>query len=249
MSKETANWYSERLGQHVDVVRWGDYGTPVLLFPTAAGDAEECERFLMLKVLAPLLEQRRIKVYSVDSVAGQSWIDRDVPRDVAAQRQHAFDEYVYRELVPAIRTDCKDPSVEVIAAGASIGAFNALAAICRHPDVFKSAICMSGTYDLKKFMGEEMTQDYYYSSPLHFLPNLGEGQHLDALRKRFVLLAHGKGNFEDPQESWRVAHVLGSKNVPNRVDEWGAEWHHDWPTWRDMLPKYLNELLAASATR
>ena len=38
------------------------------------------------------------------------------------------------------------------------------------------------------------------------------------------------------------AHVLGSRGVPNRVDPWGPEWHHDWPTWRRMLPQYLDEL-------
>jgi hypothetical protein len=36
---------------------------------------------------------------------------------------------------------------------------------------------------------------------------------------------------------------LGAKGVPNRVDEWGTEWDHDWPTWRRMMPQYLGELL------
>jgi esterase/lipase superfamily enzyme len=40
-----------------------------------------------------------------------------------------------------------------------------------------------------------------------------------------------------------VAHVLGQKGIPNRVDAWGAEWNHDWPTWRNMMPKYMDELL------
>ena len=72
MSKHSAKWHSARLGKDVNVVRWGELGQPVLLFPTAASDAEECERFLMLRVLSELLEQKRIKVYSVDSVAGQA---------------------------------------------------------------------------------------------------------------------------------------------------------------------------------
>ena len=39
------------------------------------------------------------------------------------------------------------------------------------------------------------------------------------LRERFVLLAHGKGRAEDPEESWKVANALGARNIPNRVDE------------------------------
>ena len=58
-----------------------------------------------------------------------------------------------------------------------------------------------------------------------------------------VLLTHGKGKWESPEESWRVANVLGDKGIPNRVDEWGEEWNHDWPTWRNMLPKYVGELV------
>ena len=42
-------------------------------------------------------------------------------------------------------------------------------------------------------------------------------------------------------ESWAMADILGKKGIPNRVDPWGPEWHHDWPTWRVMLPKYFDE--------
>lgn len=244
MTKESSTWRSERLGnKEVKVVRWGESGTPVLVFPTAAGDCEEAERFKLMHVMAPFLSEKRIKIYSVDSIAGQAWLDSDMPRHQAARVQNQFDAFVYHELVPAIRVDCRQPDVEIIVAGASIGAFNALASICRHPDVFKSAICMSGTYDLKKFMGDEMTTDYHYSSPLHFLPKMGEGDHLNALRKRFILLTHGQGRWEDPKESWNVADVLGAKGIPNRVDAWGKEWDHDWPTWREMMPKYVDEML------
>ena len=52
---------------------------------------------------------------------------------------------------------------------------------------------------------------------------------------------YGEGDYEDIGESWRLAQVLGTKGIPNRVDPWGREWRHDWTTWRAMLPKYLNE--------
>ena len=243
MSKESSRWHSDRLGEEVDVRRWGETGTPVLLFPTAAGDAEECERFLMVDALAPLLAAGRIKLYSVDSVAGRAWTKRGNTAAAAARVQNAFDAFLYHELVPAIRTDCRDDGIEIVVAGASIGAFNALAAICRHPDAFSKAICMSGTYDMSKLMkGEPMTREWRESSPLHFLPDL-QGPILDRLRERFVLLAHGQGRWEEPAQSWRAAEALGHRGIPNRVDEWEEKWDHDWPTWRSMLPKYLEELV------
>ncbi|MCA9539642.1 MAG: prolyl oligopeptidase family serine peptidase [Myxococcales bacterium] len=241
--KLATRWYSERLEQEVNVVRWGTVGVPVLLFPTAGGDAEECERFLMLKVLAPLLETERIKVYACDSVAGRVWIDGESSGSFRGAVQNRFDAFVYHELVPAIRTDCRTPDIEIITAGASIGAFNALAALCRHPDVFKLAICMSGTYDLTRWMGGEYTPDFHVSSPVHFIPKMGEGAHLAKLRERFVLLPTGEGRWEDPAQSWQVAHVLGAKGIPNRVDLWGKDKDHDWMTWREMLPFYLDKMV------
>jgi len=248
MTKLTAKWHSERLGKDVNVVRWGELGTPVLIFPTAAGDAEECERFLMLRVLSELLEQKRVKLYSVDSIAGQAWIDRDLPRDRAAHVQNQFDEFVYRELVPAIRTDCNDPNAEIVVTGASIGAFNALAALCRHPDVFSKAICMSGTYDIERLFTEgKVSRELWHASPLHFMPPMPPGEHLEKLKSRFVLFAHGQGRAEDPNQNWKMANILGAKGIPNRVDDWGKDWPHDWQTWRAMLPKYLGELVPAAS--
>ncbi len=241
MSKLSTRWYSERLGQELLVVRWGEVGTPVLLFPTAGGDAEEIERFHMIDVLAPLLEGGRIKVYSCDSIAGRTMLQGGHSSEHQMWALNQFQQFVYRELVPAIRNDCQSETIGVITAGASIGAFNALAILCRFPEAFTHAVCLSGTYDLDRFFEGRPTEDLYFSSPLHFLRDLG-GETLSRLRTRFVLLASGEGQAENIGESWRAANLLGEKGVPNRVDYWGPSVPHDWPTWRRMLPQYLDEL-------
>ncbi len=70
--------------------------------------------------------------------------------------------------------------------------------------------------------------------------------HLDVLRTCLIVLASGEGRAEDIGESWRMAGALGGKGIPIRVDSWGPGWHHDWPTWREMLPKYLGEWVTGS---
>jgi esterase/lipase superfamily enzyme len=158
--------------------------------------------------------------------------------------QNQFHEYVRNEVVPAIRMDCRSENIPIYAAGASLGAYNALAVLCRYPDIFQGAVCMSGTYNMERFSNGDFTPDLYFSSPLHFLPGL-EGEQLDRLRDRFAILASGEGRAEDMGETWRMADALGRKGIPNRVDPWGPDWHHDWPTWRRMLPQYLEELIGA----
>lgn len=238
--KQVFHWHSPHVEQQVQLVRWGHFGRPVLLFPTAGGDAEEVERFHLIGVLMPLIESGRIKVYSTDSIAGKAWISGKHSAEFCAFLQNMFDALIYTEIVPAIRKDCDTPDIDIITAGASIGAFNAVASICRHPDVFNVAIAMSGTYDLSKYLEDRFIQDFYFASPLHFLPGL-EGPQLELLRTRQILMPSGEGDFEDIGESWRMANVLGAKGIPNRVDPWGSQWRHDWVTWREMLPKYLDE--------
>ena len=240
MTREITSWHSPRLGCDISLARWGHYGTPLLVFPTAGGDALEIERMLMIDALAPALEAGRIKVYSVDSIAGRAWAEKK-PVDYCSQLQNAFDACISDEVVPAIRADCNDAAIEIAVAGASIGAFNAVASICRHPEIFRLAIAMSGSYDFERLFGKRIGGEFYFAAPLMFLPNLGECDELDRLRQRFVLLATGKGRYEYPADSWRMAEVLGSKGVPNRVDAWSEDWHHDWPTWRRMLPQYVDE--------
>lgn len=239
--KVTDRWYSERLQQPISLARWGHYGTPVLVFPTAGGDAEEIERNGLVAACGELVGSGRIKLYSCDSVAGQALVSKHGSAEHQMWLFNQFQECVINEVVPAIRADLGGHAPPVIVAGASIGAFNALAVLCRYPHAFGAAICMSGTYRVDRFFDPAFSEDLYLSSPTHFLPNL-EGPQLDTLRTRFAILASGEGAWENIGESWHAAAVLGSKEVPNRVDSWGPEWEHDWGTWLHMLPRYLDEL-------
>ncbi len=241
--KERTSWHSDRLGGDVGVVRWGEVGTPVLIFPTAGGDAEEIERFHVISALSDLLADGRLKVYSCDSVAGRALATSEGSPRHRGRVQDAFQEFVFHEVVPAIRADCQDESVEIVTAGASIGAFNALAHLVRYPHVFSKALCMSGTFDLSKFIKDgDPGPEFRSSSPVHYAEHL-DGEHLEKLRTRFALFASGEGKAEDIGESWRAAEALGAKGIPNRVDSWGPEWDHDWPLWRKMLPQYLAEMV------
>lgn len=234
-------WHSERMGQDITVARWGSIGRPVLVFPTAGGDAEEIEREGLVDACAPLLADGRIKLYSCDSVAGRAMLAEWGTPDYRLWLLNEFHECVRHEVVPAIRADSGGAEMLIITAGASIGAFNAVATMCRYPDVIGAAVGMSGTYDVQRFYDDRFTHDLYVASPLHFLPNL-ESWPLDVLRQRFAVLATGEGRWETAEHSWDMAEVLGAKGVPNRVDNWGPQWDHLWPTWHRMLPQYLGEL-------
>jgi esterase/lipase superfamily enzyme len=240
--KVTQRWYSDRLQHEIGMARWGHFGVPVLVFPTAGGDAEEIERHHLVEACGELIESGRVKLYSCDSVAGRALATGVGSAEYRMWLFNQFHSTIRNEVVPAIRTDLGGHSVPIVTAGASIGAFNAVAVLCRYPDQFSAALGMSGTYDLQRFLPDDrFTEDLYFSSPMDFLPGL-DGEQLELLRQRRVILASGEGAWEDIGSSWSMADTLGRKGVPNRVDSWGPDWEHDWPTWLRMLPHYLEEL-------
>jgi esterase/lipase superfamily enzyme len=241
--KTRARWFSGRLQGEITLVRWGTYGTPVLVFPTASGnaDAEEPERNGLVHACEHLLVGGRVKIYSVDSLAGQAMIAKTGSPEDRLRLLSQFHECIRHEVLPAIHADLGHQALDVVACGASVGAFNAVAVLCRYPDSFSAAVGLSGTYRIERFYEHAWSQELYYSAPLQFLPGL-DGPLLERLRQRRVVLASGEGAWEDIGESRQMASALSAKGIPNRVDNWGPAWAHDWPTWRRMLPQYLAEL-------
>src|SRR5439155_909887 len=175
--------------------------------------------------MVPVFEAAGMTVRYVEARDGHSWENwRDRLRDGLS--------WIFpgpQEVVPAIHADLGGQAIDVITTGASIGAFNAVAVLCRYPDVFGAAIGMSGSYRIERFYDEAWSQDLYYSAPMQFLPGL-DGAQLDRLRQRQVILASGEGEWEDVGSSWQMAAALGDKGVPNRVDNWGPQWDHQWHT-------------------
>ena len=107
-----SRWRSERTQTETTLCRWGHFGQPVLIFPTAGGDAEEIERFLLIRVLDPLISAGKIRYIGCSNYAGwmlveAMWTSR---REHLAPFVSVQPEYnllsrgIERELVPMAHT-------------------------------------------------------------------------------------------------------------------------------------------------
>jgi esterase/lipase superfamily enzyme len=231
MQKQAWTWTSPRLPQPAHLVRWGHFGTPVLIFPTAGGDREEIERFHLIDALGELIERGRMKAYSIEGL----W----VRAELCGAESLPYESFVYEEVLPRIREDCQDPRIEPILAGASRGAAVAVGTLCRHPDSFRCAIGISGVYPLA---GVGAATRCSSPAPLTCLAQL-EGATLEQLRRRTVVLGCGAGDYENPEDSRRLSATLAGKGVACRLSLWGPEQDHTWSTWREQLPRLLAEQL------
>jgi esterase/lipase superfamily enzyme len=146
MQKQAWTWTTPRLPQPARLARWGHFGAPVLIFPTAGGDFEEIERFQLVATLGGLIEGGRIKVYSTDAVAVRAWLAATTSVTECIGLEERYDTFLYEEVLQRIRVDCQDDHLEPILVGASLGAATAVTTLCRHPDSFRAAIGLSGVY-------------------------------------------------------------------------------------------------------
>ncbi len=240
MRRDITSWWSPNLNKNMEIVAYGHYGTALLLFPSAAADYLEYERFHLIESIAPYIESGKFKVYSINSINSESWLnDQMHPRDKAIRHQQ-FNQYVVEEVVPHIYRDC-DGEVPIITSGVSLGALHAANNFFRRPDVFAGTIAMSGIYDLKAYSKGYYDEDCYFNSPIDYLPNLEDEYWLNLLRsKHHIYFLSGRGAYEDPTASVEIGRILSAKGIPHEVDLWGYEWGHDWPTWRAMLPYALD---------
>jgi len=219
MQKQAWTWTTTQFPQPARLVRWGHFGIPVLIFPTAGGDFEEIERFQLVASLGSLIDNGRIKVYSVDGLAARARLAATTKID------DRFDSFLYEEVLERIRTDCQAPRIEPMLVGAALGAATAVRTLCRHPESFRGAIGLSGVYN----------------DTINYVTALSDNQ-LGPLRGRSITLGTGAGDYENPTESKRLADVLGTKGIQCRLKYWGPGRDHTWSTWREQLPGLLGEL-------
>jgi esterase/lipase superfamily enzyme len=240
MNRQLDSWYSPALGKDMPIASYGHYGFALLLIPTAAADYLEYERFQLIDALAPHINQGKLRVFSIDSMNKESWMNNEMEPAHKAIRQNQFNEYVFNEVVPYIRNATSQETM-IYVAGASFGALHAMNLFLKRPDIINGTISMSGVYDLTEYTKGFFDDQVYYNSPAHYLPNLNDDWYLGKIKaSHHIHIYTGSGAYEDPGASRRFADILSGKGINYDLDIWGADIKHDWPTWRTMLPYIID---------
>ncbi len=239
MRREIHRWWSPHLSKDMEIAVYGHWGFALLMFPTAAADYLEYERFHLVEAIAPVIESGKCKAYSINSINQESWLNDHMHPRAKSVRHQQYNQYVVEEVVPFIFRDCNGP-VPVVTTGASLGAFHAANNLFRRPDLFSGTIAMSGVYDLKAYTNGYYDDDVYFNSPVDYLPNLNDPVILDRLRQARIVIASGQGAWENPGASIQLSRILHQKGIPHHLELWGHDMPHDWPTWRRMLPHFLH---------
>ena len=107
MDRWIDGWHSPSLNRYMDIVTYGHFGFPVLLFPTAAADFLEYERFHLIDAIRDVIEAGKVKVFSINSINRDAWLNKQVHTRDKGLRQAAYNDYITREVVPYIWNSCR----------------------------------------------------------------------------------------------------------------------------------------------
>jgi esterase/lipase superfamily enzyme len=239
MERHITSWYSPSLNKEMPIASYGYYGFALLLIPTAAADYLEYERFQLMDALQPFIDGGKVKVFSIDSINNESWMNNMMEPRLKAVRHNQWNNYVFNEVIPFIRTHTSQDT-SIITCGASFGALHSANLFFKRPDIINGCLAMSGVYELTEYTKGYYDDDVYYNSPMHYMPNLSDHTILEQIRQsRHIHLFSGSGSYEDPESARRFAGILYGKGIWYDLDVWGNEWPHEWHTWRSALPHYL----------
>ncbi|MFO0598180.1 MAG: alpha/beta hydrolase-fold protein [Myxococcaceae bacterium] len=237
---------SPSLGRRVHVWTYGTHGRPVIVFPSNAGIAHEWQASGMVDALGPWLAKGHLKLYCPESNVSQTF-SSDGPIDERMHRHRQYEDFIVETLVPFIREDCRAPRLRVTSAGCSMGAMYSALFALKFPELFKSALCMSGRYRGSEYArGGQYSESLYFNDPLAFVPGLG-GAALERVRRHTHLtLVVGRGAFEGRclPETLELGSWLHQKRVPNHVGVWGTDVKHDYTWWRKQVAHYLPQLIS-----
>src|SRR5258707_1544360 len=243
MERRTTTWFSQNLSTDMPLVAYGHAGQPLLMFPMAAADYLEYERFHLVEAIQPFIEAGRIRAYSINSVNRYSLLNEQMPPHLKAELITRYDRYITEEVLRLIRNE-NGEDARRITTGASLGACLAANEYFKHPDFFRGVIAMSGSYDIRSYLNGFYDENVYFNNPVDYLSKLEDDHHLPLLRKAdSIYILSGQGAYEDPKRSQQLADILKSKGIPHTLDLWGADVNHDWPWWRKMLPHVLGKIV------
>jgi esterase/lipase superfamily enzyme len=236
---------SEHMGRGVHLWRYGHFGPPVLVMPSAAGMAHEWEAGGMVGALADWLREGKLKLYCTESNVAEGWTRKNTPPEWRIRRHMAFERYVVDELVPLIRRDCQSADIPIAITGTSMGAFFSANLALKHPHIFRYALCLSGRYEATRMTDGFSNEDVYFNNPMAFVPNMS-GSYLDAARElTHLTLVCGQGKWENGniEDTQRFGQLLRQKGISHECDLWGYDVDHDWNWWRPQARHHFGKSL------
>jgi esterase/lipase superfamily enzyme len=235
MQETHISFYSHNLCRNIDVVSYGHWGLPILLFPSSMGDAFQNKNFGLIDSVSDKIEQGLIKIYCVGSIDNDSFYAKHLPPKIRISNYKLYNHFLLRELIPYFQKESKTHRIGI--GGCSFGAYHAANFAFKHPELVHFLIAMSGSFNISSFLDGYYDDDVYFNNPIAFIPN---SENWTYNHMQIVL---GTSDWDICKEdNIQLSRILGDKQINHWYDE--KKWiTHDWPLWKMMFPEYISTFL------
>ncbi len=236
---EYHSWYSDRLGREMSLKRYGHGGKGILVFPSSGGSFYEYEDYGMIEACRETIDSGRATFFCVESNDAHTWLAKGQNSLDTCHKQKQYEDYIRYEVLPFIRSNTS--FYQVMTTGCSLGAYHAMNFLLKYPFDFDEVIALSGIYSTRTYFGDYMDNELYYNSPVDYVPNLQEGDTLQAIRDARIIMCVGQGRWEEEctRDANDLAAGFSQKGISYTYEKWGHDVDHDWPWWRKQMPHFL----------
>jgi esterase/lipase superfamily enzyme len=233
--RQAGYYYSALLGTNIDFLWFGDKGRPLVLFPTSGGSHLENEERGLTDALRPAIEAGQVQVVCVNSINNESWGRKDLSYREKLRRHDLYHRFLAEEFAPFVVKHARNR--ELMVYGASFGAYHAVNFSARHPELVKRCIAFSGFFDLKRVTYGWWEDLCYFHSPEAFVPNMDPDWTRRLGTVEWVVATGDQDSLVE--ETRRFGKILKQKGVPAIVEIWPDCFGHDWPFWKNHLPRFI----------
>lgn len=231
MVENKISFYSHVLNRNMEVVISGNWGYPILMFPTSMGNVYQNKDFGLLDAIGNEINSGKIKVYNVETIDFQSFYNNELTPYQRIYNYNLYTQFLINELIPWIQRECHVHRIAV--AGCSFGGYHAANFAFKYPDVVAYLFSMSGVFSISSFMHGFYDDNVYFNSPLQFMANES------SWRYNHMKIVLGTSDWDIcKKDALEMSNVLNAKGIPHWYDEkkWAA---HDWPLWKMMISEYV----------
>lgn len=245
MQRRYESFHSPTLDRSMELLIFGHFGPPMLVFPSGGGRFFDWENQGMIDAAASWLEAGKVRLVCVDSIDHQSWLNPHVDLAARVQRHREYEHYIVDEVIPFLRRETGDPALLVATTGCSLGGFHAASFALKFPELFNYALCMSGRYDLESFSGASSNGSVADHNLAAYCQRLDPAALARVRDNTHLALVCGQGAWEDKclAETRRLADALAARGISHERDLWGYDVEHHWYWWKRQLAYYLGKTL------
>ena len=231
-SRRYFRFYSHVLRRDMEALHFGNWGYPLLIFPTSNGRFFDAEDRGLIASLRSHIDKGHVQVFCVETLDSELLLASGVSLSERRDRWLALERHWTSEFIPYIRHRAHNDFV--VAAGCSLGATHALNLTLRHPSLVRRCLALGGPYDLEgigPLWGHQHIdgREIYFINPMAYMANMSHERWLElggGYTDIKLLSAHDDFCLED---HWRMARLLEHSGINHHLEVWNGG--HDWPVW------------------